>query len=361
MPSTLAGILRTDDLTPIVDIPVTDMTSAINAMLARYQAERDDATNLFVQETTTRRTERVATAGIDEGQILGPDGRPLETRSAGRTEVAYPWDRYGWAFGGNSETAAAMTVADTQRSINSITAGNARRHMREINRAFWVKDNYEWEEDETYVDDSGTLIIRRLANGDGTEYPATIHAMDDAEDDHYLVSGYPATEISDTNNPFVTMANEIREHFDSGETVVAFINSAQRNAVLTGLSDFVDADVDGITRGANEDRAAALGGRNVPGDFLGVDGDSGVYVYVWDRTPAGYMDAFPVNQPAPLKMRIPRLAALQGFRLEAEEEHNPMWKRTYRDRFGYGVANRLNAVVMQLKADGEYETPAVYA
>jgi len=357
----LAGILRVEDATPINQVPVTDMTTAVNELLARYVRERNEATNLFVQEATTIRQERVASGGVDEGQVLGPDGRPLETRVEGEIEVAYPWWRYGWAFGGNSETAAALTVADTDRVVKSKTAGNARRHMREINRAFWGNANYQFTDEKQFKEDSGTLTVRRLANGDGTLYAPTINSDDEADDNHYLVSGYEAADISATNNPFQTLAEEIREHYDSVQTVVAFVNPAQRNQVLTGLPNFVDADVEGITKGATEARAAELGGTNVPGDFLGIDGDSGVYVYAWGRTPAGYISAFAVGVPAPLKMRIPRLAALQGFKLEAEEEHNPMWKRTFRERFGYGVANRLGAAVMQLKADGAYQIPATYA
>lgn len=358
--TTLAGILRVEDFTPIVDVPTPDLTSAINALLARYQEERNEATALFVQEETTRRTEKVNQGGVDEGQLLGPDGRPLEQRPTGQVEVGYPWYRIGWAFGGNSETLAAMTVADTQRSINTIVGGNAKRHMREINRAFWSNANYTYTEEQNLYGDSGTITVRRLANSDGSLFAPVNNSDTEADDNHYLVSNYLASAISATNNPFVTLAAEIREHFDSTQAVVAFINSAQRNQVLTGLPNFVDADVEGISRGVTADRAQELG-VTVPGDFLGIDGDSGVYVYVWDRTPATYISGFAVGQPAPLKRRVPALATLQGFRLEAEEEHDPMWKRTYRDRFGYGVANRLGAAVIQLKASGTYDVPAIYA
>ena len=361
MATNLAGILRTDDLTPIVDIPTTDLVSAMNAILARYQDERDEALRLFVDDTSVRRSERVRTGSIDEGQILGPDGRPLETRPAGQVEVAFPWMRIGWAFGGNSETLAAMTVADGQRSVDSITAGNARRHMREINKAFWGNANYTFTEEENYEGDTGTLMIRRLANSDGTLYAPTVDSDDEAEDNHYLVSGYAAADISDANNPFVTGADELREHFGSDTRIVAFVNPAQRAQVQTGITGFVDADIDGITQGATADRPQQIAGVTVPGDFLGVDGASGVYVYVWHRTPAGYINFHPVDQPAALRKRIPRLAALQGFKLEAEESHDPMWKRTYRERFGYAVKNRLNAVVVQLKATGTYDVPAIYA
>src|SRR5690606_1743693 len=98
--------------------------------------------------------------------------------------------------------------------------GNSRRHMREMFRALLAKDNYTFQDTK-----HGDLTIRRLANGDAQTYP-----MDDdqATDDHYLVSGYAAADISAVNNPFVTLAEEVREHFQSDTRIVAFINQAQR-------------------------------------------------------------------------------------------------------------------------------------
>lgn len=351
----LAGILRTEDFTPIIDIPITDSVIAVNALLAKYQEERNDAYNLFVEESTTAQKAKVRSAGVDEGQRLGPDGRPLETRPAGLVEVAFPWERFGWAFGANFETQAAMTVADLNASVVSITGGNAKRHSREMMRALYGNANYDHPEPD------GTLTIRRLANSDGTLYAPNVNSDNEADDNHYLVSGYLTGAMSATNNPFATLATEIREHFATTEAIVAFINSAQRNDVLTLLPNFTDADVEGINRSALESSASALTGVNVPGDFLGVDGDSGVYVYVWDRTPATYIPGFAVGQPPPLRQRVPAIPILQGFKLEAEEEHNPLWKRTYRDRFGYGVANRLSAAIVQLKGAGTYDVPAAYA
>ena len=51
---------------------------------------------------------------------------------------------------------------------------------------------------------------------------------------------------------------------------------------------------------------------------------------------------------------------LAGAKLEADEAHYPLFKRTYVDRFGYAVANRLSAAVMFVDA-GSWTNPAGYA
>lgn len=354
--SLFGGILKVDSTKPLNLINDADLTSAMNAVLEKYQQARDEAQNLFVVEQTTKPSERVVLAGYDEGQTLGPDGRPIETHTAGDFTVAYPIIRLGWALGWNEETYARKTVADLDREVAAKTAGNAKRHAREILKAIGNNANY------TYKDvDYGDLTIRRLANSDGTLYPAAVNSDTEAEDNHYLVSGYAAGSISPTNNPFVTLAAEVREHVDLAAPVVAFINSAQRIQVLTGITNFVDTPVTGISPAYGEQVASELAGVNVPGTFLGVDPNSGAYVYIWDRVPDGYIVAGVVGADAPVKRRIPEYASLAGFRLVDEQKNWPFWKQTWVERFGYGVANRLGFAVMQLTTNGSYTTPAAWS
>lgn len=353
MSSAFAGLLRTSEATPLTSIPQTDATSAINAVLAAYLQERNDAQGLFVDSETTNYTERIALGGYDEGQEIGPDGRPRETYVSGNVDVAFPIKRIGWALGYNIETFARLTVADLDRQVAAKTAGNAKRHMREIFKP--ILDNTN----ALFVDeDYGTLTIRRLANGDGTMFPPVSGADAEAEDNHYLVSNYLSSAMSATNNPFVTLAAEVREHFDATSTVVAFINSADRANVITKIPNFVDTPAQGITA-APADAQAFDAGVVVPGEFIGTDGDSGVRVHVYNRVPATYLMAGVVGAPAPLKRRVPAIQSLRGFALIGEEDHLPFHKRTWIERFGYGVANRLSFAVMQLKASGTYDVPTV--
>lgn len=347
--SLFAGILRTEDLNVALTKYEPDVLSdAIDEVLRKFEQERNETYGLLVESTTTNPTAVFREAGFDEGQEIGPDGRPLETHVGGKWDIALPQKRVAWALGWNRETAALMTIADLDREVVAKTAGNARRHSREMRKALMLKDNY------TYQDElNGNLTIRRLANSDGTRY-----GTPGSEDNHYLVSGYAASAISPTNNPFATLATEIREHFSSDSRIVAFVSSAQVPVIQSGLTTFVDTGVEGIVP-ANNTAVANAPGLSVPGYFLGIDSASGVYVYVWDAIPANYILGGAVDELAPLRRRIPVAPSLQGFQQLEEESHLPFYKRTWIELFGYGVSNRLGWASMFLDPGSTYTNPTL--
>lgn len=349
--SNLPGILRIEDLNvAVTSVDPVVVADAMTDLLAAYQAERNEVQTLFVSEETTTVTERFLEEGADEGQLLGPDGRPLETRIAGYHDVGYPLLRLGWALGWNLETFAHATVGDLDRQVDSKLAGNAKRHTREMLRALMVDDNY------TYVDDiRGSVTVKRLANGDTDTY-AINGNFAGGTDDHYYSSGYAAASISPTNNPFATLADDIREHFTVDTRIVAFINIAQQAIIQSALTSFVDAPITGISP-ANNTAFGIEPDVNVPGTFLGVDGASGAYVYVWNAIPANYVYAQAIDLPRPLKRRVPQPEILRGFRLMEEENHLPFYKRSWLERFGYGVGNRLTGAAMFLDAGATYTDP----
>lgn len=349
--SLFAGILRTEDLNrSLTEFAPETIESMIGEILAAHEAERNAANALFVAGETTAPTSVIREAGIDEGQEIGEDGRPLETHVSGHYEVGFPLKRLGWAVGWNDETAAYMTMADLDREVSAKLAGNARRHWREILRAvIGSNSNY------AYIDRfAGSVTVRRLANQDGTTY-----GEDAVQDNHYLVSGYANNALSATNNPFVTLATEIREHFDTTSRIVAFVNPAQVAEIQNDLTTFVDRGVDGIVPANTTAVANEPGALRVPGDFLGIDSASGTYVYAWNRIPASYVYAQAIDEPAPLLRRVPEPAQLRGFRTVAEEEHFPFYKRTWRELFGYAVANRLVGAVMFLDGGSSWADPSV--
>lgn len=347
--SLFAGILDTKDLNiALSQFNGPAITDAINAVLQQYVPERNATQALFVQNEVTYPTERYRDGGADEGQEIGEDGRPLETHVENFYDVGYDLKRVGWALGWNTEQAAAMTVADLDRETSAKLNGNARRHTKEILKAIMKSQNFVFSDPI-----SGNVTVRRLANTDGTLY-----GYPGSEDNHYLVTGYVASSMSATNNPFQLIASEIKEHFATGTRIIAFINSAQRANVLALLPNFVDQPIAGINPGTaiTTPIDPAL---NVPGEFLGTDGDSGVYVYVWDRVPSGYILAGCPDLQAPLRRRVPQFTTLQGFKVVAEEEHLPFYKRTWIERFGYGVVARLNWVCVQITTNGTYTDPVI--
>lgn len=353
--SQLAGILRVDDATLATQIPPVDLTTAVNALLAQYIRERNETNDFLVAGQTTDRTRLVKLGGADEGQEVSKDGRALETRVEGEFEVGFPLKRIKWALGWNYEDFAYLTVGDLDRVTAARTGGNAKRHNREKFRALFGNANY------TDTDPYGSLTVRRLANQDGTLYPPAPISDGESEQNNYIVAGFTSSSISATNNPFALGAAAIRNRFGTTEQVVAIINSLDRANVLTNLTTFVDLPAVGVTPSADNAVPNALVGISIPGDFIGVDSATGVYVYVFDRVPQNYMYFGGIGLPAPLERRIPSVASLQGFVLEAEEEHTPFFKREYVERFGYGVANRLSAAIVQLKASGTYDVPTLYA
>lgn len=360
----LAGVLRTEDSTRVSDIPLANLTDAINDVLGQYQEERDRALQMFVAETTILAEEHVPLGGIDEGQDVDRYGRALETRPEAGYDVAYPWIRRGWAHGWDYESEKLLTVGDVQRVLTAQSRGNAKWHLRSIHRALYNNGNWTHRDNEVTSGGVGvSRTIRALANQDGTLYPpAAILALgdDDTQANHYIVSNYLSSAINGTNNPLELIRAKIRAR-DVAGTIVAFINSAQLLDIRDKLPNFIDAPAaTDATAGSTTPTAILPSGILVPGQYIGVDGDTNVHVYVYDSaTPSAYILGMVIGRP-PLKKRIPSVSGLQGFKLEAEEELAPLHRREFRDRAGYGVFDRLGAVVVQLKGSGSYDVPTIY-
>jgi hypothetical protein len=217
--------------------------------------------------------------------------------------------------------------------------------------------------ERTFVDEiHGSLLIEPLANADAVTYPALPGVETPATDTHYLESGYAASAISDTNNPFLTIRNEIREHFpQAAQDIVVFINSAQ-TAKVEDLTDYDPVGDANVRPGADADQVVNLPA-GLPGMVIGRTNN--VWVAEWDWIPSGY--ALGVNVapgvPAPLIMRVdPEETGLgQGLQLVATDDQHPWESSHYSHRFGLGVGNRLNGVAFEFGSGGTYTVPTAYA
>jgi hypothetical protein len=69
-----------------------------------------------------------------------------------------------------------------------------------------------------------------------------------------------------------------------------------------------------------------------------------------------------LDAPAPLKKRVdPTAVGLgRGLQLVSEDTDHPFVGSHWSHRFGFGVANRLSAVVMELGTGGTYTIPTAY-
>lgn len=329
---------------------------AITQLTARYNADIAAQMAVFVEGKTESFKERYKLPASGRMQRVGKNSAPAAVKTTGQWDVAYPLDEFGAAVSAGRIDYAYMTVGDLDRHIQTVFTQDTNTRRYEMLKAL-LNNTVRTFNDEI----NGSLSVQPLANGDAVLYPPLLGSESEATADHYLVSGYAASAISDTNNPFRTMRDLLESKFGAptgGGNVAVLINDAQ-TAKSLDLTEFNRVTDRMVVPGANTDRVAGLPA--LPGRILGRT-DSGVTVAEWRWLPAGYMLGVVLDAPAPLKMRVdPAYTGLPtDLALVAEDNDYPFKTSYWASRYGFGVGNRLNGVVMQLKASGSYDVPTGY-
>lgn len=326
---------------------------AVTQTLAKYNADLEAAMSVFVEGTTTDHVRKYKLAGGGRLQRLGNRAPSAAVKATGEWSVGFPLEGFGASIAHERIEYAHMTVQDLQRHISTVQAQDTNTVRQEILSAVFNNSN------ATFVDPLwGSITVRRLANTDGSLFPPVLGSETEAQDNHYLSAGYASSAISDTNNPLLTIRDEIEEHFGAptgGSNIAVFINPAQ-TAKISALTEFNRVNTNGITPGANTDTIMNL--PNIPGRIIGKT-DSGVWVSEWRFMPADYAFGIDLDQPGPLLQRIDEAytGLPTGLSLIATDERYPMTNSSWEHRFGFGVGNRLNGVVMFISASG-YAVPS---
>lgn len=331
---------------------------AIQEYLARVNADLLAQTSVLVSGTTDNYKERYKLPGGGRLQKMGfaPQGKPAAVKAIGGWDVAYPLEEYAAQIAGDRVSMAYMTIGDLDRHISTVVIQDVNTVRFEMLKALFNSTA------GTFVDPLwGSLTIQRLANGDAVVYPPVIGSESEATDNHYLESGYAAADISDTNNPFVTINNELEEHFGmmaGGPNIATFFNSSH-STVVEDLTDFVESGDRFVTPGTQTATLSPLG-RAHPGRLIGRT--NGNWCIEWDWIPANYFVGIYLDTDAPLKMRVdPGDTGLGvGLQLVAEDYDHPFESSFWSHRFGFGVGNRLAAVVVEMGTGGTYTVPAAY-
>jgi len=322
----------------------------------RVNSELNSVMSVFVDETTSEYKRRYKLPGGGYLQQRQPDGRFQAVKAYGQWDVAFPLRDYGASLAGNDVDMAYMTVAELDRHINTVVAQNVNTVRFELLKALFNNTQ------ETFVDrDWGSLAIEPLANGDSVTYPPVLGSAAEATESHYLESGYAASAISATNNPYTTIKQELEEHFgaaEGGSEVAVFIHPDEtpETIVLAGFDPIADPR---IRPGNATDLALPLPG-TYPGTLLGRA--YGVWVIEWRWIPSGWMLGIHLDSPKPLVRRIdPADTGLgDGLQLVAQDNEFPFNTSFWRHRFGFGCGNRLNGVVMEFGTGGSYSIPTAY-
>lgn len=325
-------------------------------LLEQYNAELNAALAVFVEEETENFKERYKLPGGGRLQRRGGYAPSAAVKAYGGYDVAYPLEDFGAQLADNDVAMAYMTIQDIQRHLDTIFIQNTNTVRFEMLKA--LLNNAQ----DTFVDPlHGSLSIEPLANGDSNTYPPVLGSESEATENHYLESSYAASAISDTNNPYVTVRDELEEHFGAaqgGSNIVAFINNAEvpETEDLTDFDPLNDRFVIPGTQTAQLTGLPAL-----PGRIIGRT--NGVWVSEWRWVPANYLIAVHLDAPAPLKRRVdPADTGLaRGLTLVARDEAYPLESAHYRNRFGMGCGNRLSAVVLEFGTGGTYSIPSGYS
>lgn len=331
---------------------------AIQTVLNQYNAELASAMSIFIERSTSDYKIRYKLPGGGRLQRLGGQAQAGAVKAYGGWDVALPLEGFGAQLAGNRIDMAYMTVQDLDRHLNTIFIQDRNTVRYEILKA--LLNNVQ----RTFVDPLyGSLSVEPLANGDSVVFPPVLGSESEATDNHYLESGYAASAISDTNDPYATIVAELEEHFGvvtGGSNIATFINNAQvaKTLALTKFDSVVDRF---IRPGANANLPQDLPA-SMPGRVLGRHSD-GTWVVEWRSVPSAYMIAVHLEAPAPLLERVdPADTGLgSGLQLVAEDGDYPISSSHYEHRFGLGAGNRLNGVVMELGSGGTYDIPSGYS
>lgn len=332
---------------------------AVNQVLAQHNADLMAAMSVFVDGETESFKFRYILPGGGYLQRRGGQGQSGNAKRTGSWDVALPLEDFGAALGGDDVSLAYMTMQELDAHLNTIIQQDINTMRLEILKSLLDNVNY------TFTDPiHGSLSIKALANGDGTVYPPVLGAATEAEETHHLETNYAPSSISDTNDPYVTAANELEEHFGaptSGSNIVQFINP-DAVSKTRDLAAFVPVTDMGIQTG--QDTATVLGlPGNLPGRLLGRHEEAGVWIAEWRWLPATYQVAVHLDAPKPLRVRRdPANTGLPtGLQLISTSDTHPMQNSHYRNRYGLAVVNRLNGVVLELGTGGTYTVPTGYS
>jgi hypothetical protein len=330
---------------------------AITQVLSQHNADLQAAMNVFIEGTTSDHKFRYKLPGGGRLQRIGTQAAGAAVKAYGQWDVAFPLEGFGAQLAGNRVDMAYMSVQDLDRHLNTVMQQDINTVRFEILKALLNSGQ------DTFVDPMwGSLSVEPLANGDSVTYPPVLGSESEATENHYIETNYLSANVSDTNNPYVLLRDELEEHFGAptgGSNIVAFINNAQVS-VTEALSDFDPVNDRFTAPGANRDQLNGLPAAT-PGRVVGRT--NGVWVVEWRFVPANYILGVHLDAPKPLYQRVdPADTGLpQGLTLVATDEEHPMTASYYEHRFGVGCGNRLNGVVYELGVGGTYTVPTAYA
>ena len=321
----------------------------IREMLDARQAARNAAVDLILGGLATTTTERAALIGqhseIGEWEDATETGRPRRRKVSGLTGVGFPIYKYEMRSGWSYDYLAKASNIELLATFEEIMGGHLQNLYKGALRAIFSNTAYTWN--DTLFPEDGDLAIKPLVGGDSDYTPPPWQGNTFlGTHDHHLANGGTFDEADLT-----LAATEIREHgygqsrsiggfgghievwipTNLKATVIAFTNHVAPNDQMVYDINKIWAKMDG-DRYLGWNKASKVWIREIP--WLP---DDYYLAFASTITAPGQRNAF-----APLRRRVPTVAALQGIHRFDDKEF-PLQDSYWVDFFGFGCYNRISA------------------
>jgi hypothetical protein len=327
------------------------------SMIMESNTEHNRIVNGLLQSLVTPTTDFKERAYLPTGGTLQPGDEwsvPLPVRPEGYYDVAYPLFTGMTAWGANRISSQLMIIEEANRftlMVESQDMDWVRRH---------VQSSLLYPSSWTFGDPQhGNLTIMPLANNDTVTYNKR-GTVTPAVDNHYLAQ---ADDIDATHDPFPTIYAELAEHVANMGPYVCYVAS-DLVSDIEAMTDLLPPSDSAVTYGNSTDRISLTDefAANIIGFGTEVIGRKNkMYIVEWPSLPSGIILAIAQGAMEPvLKMRQYPVAALQGLYTKMSEPTPSLEKFNFWRDCGFGVYNRVGAVVYQI-GEATYAVPSEYA
>lgn len=344
--STAYGFLKYADMfAELVQTNLPIVQTAIQESIEIYQQELATLTGILV-EPVTDYSLRYQLPGTGTLQPMDEFGNPLPVIPAGYYDVAFPIQGGGIAWGNDRISRELMTIEQANRFTLTVQHADMDWMVRHILAAIFT--NTTW----TYTDKRyGVLTIQPLANGDAVVYGRSNGTS--SADDHYLAQ---AAAIADATNPYPVIYSELTEHPGNTGPFVSYIGTDLK-ATTMALATFVDISDPDITAGTNTPTVTGGVPSVIGGNIIGKA--DGMWIAEWQRMPTAKILSVAQGADPVVGMRQYPAASLQGLFPEFQDVDGNRHLQKFLRYAGFGVKNRVGAVVYQV-SDASYDIPAAF-
>lgn len=352
----ITGSYSIDDLRA-VRFPITagefgldTINKTLQADLANWNAQKNDALGLFVETTTDRQRIWGSSATVDMVKIDEEGRAPTSHNRVGNT-IAFDLNRYASAVGYNDLWFKMHSPAEMAEMQMQVERGNNERTIKEIQRALYTSGSVSFADN---LVDKVTLVKKSFVFGDGDLIPdAPNGAKFDGTHTHYTVTSASAAFAAADLTGLVT---KVSEHGLPGLIMVIAEGNLAEISALTGFTK-LSAPV--MQYNASDSTIARLDTESDPSNrFVGYWGDNFIPVYTKPFALLNYVAVMATGAAEkPLVRRIHTNAQLQGLRLEGKLDNYPLYADNYVDIFGISVWNRVAGAVLYKGAS--YTNPTI--